>query len=130
MVWASNKESLIKVGEICGTSPTNLIRDCLSRCMLVVMTTYACKKGQQDISDDQLQQASSSHDLLVEYFGENVSVDTQSAQLCVILVLVHTPKGRVQSAAGVDGGLHRELVVEYPRVSSGGVRVQQVFQVM
>jgi ataxia telangiectasia mutated family protein len=70
LVWACDKDALLRVSEICGTTPSNLVRDCVPRCMLVVMTTYACQKGQQGVSDSQLQQASSCHDLLVDFFQE------------------------------------------------------------
>ena len=74
LVWACDKDALLRVSEICGTTPSNLVRDCVPRCMLVVMTIYACQKGQQGVSDSQLQQASSCHDLLVDFFQEKVQV--------------------------------------------------------
>ena len=75
LVWRNDKEALRKLEDICVCSSQDLLRGCLPRCMLVVLTTYASQKEGLPVDAAKKDQASACHDLLSsEYFGEEVCV--------------------------------------------------------
>ena len=74
LVWRNDKEALRKLERVCGSSSQDLLKRSLPRCMLVVLTTYASQKEGLPVDAAKMDQASACHDLLSEYFGEEVRV--------------------------------------------------------
>nr|QSX72307.1 ATM kinase [Halisarca dujardinii] len=93
LVWSCDQTALARLGEICGTSLINLVRNCLPKCLLVVMTTYALQTDKQEVSESAVSQATAVHDLLVGFFGEkglsDESLRSMPAFVVALLSCVH-----------------------------------------
>ena len=90
LVWRNDKEALRMLERICAKSSYELLRSCLPRCMLVVLTTYANQKAGLPVDAVKMDQASACHDLLSEYFGEEVRA-CLCMHLCVRVVYGVSP---------------------------------------